>query len=47
MREPCEGKQCFTYSKSLQKITESLQVNKDTKIIIKSMEQRYETKVII
>ena len=29
----------FTYNKSLQKICESLRVNKDTKILIKSMKR--------
>ncbi|EPY2303418.1 DNA alkylation repair protein [Clostridium sporogenes] len=31
----------FTYNKSLQKITESLRVDKETKIIIKSMKKNY------
>ena len=30
----------FTYNKSLQKICESLRVNKDTKILIKSMKRK-------
>ncbi len=30
----------FTYNKSLQKITESLRVDKETKIIIKSMKKK-------